>query len=372
MNIPQLTRTLLLTGALAAFAGCTTAENTAAPTAAAQGSEQYRPKLFKRFGEHVNTPDGLAVDKQGNIFLSVPNFVNKTYPASIIRRDAATGRWAGFTTALVHPDSKLAGPMGIEVAEDGNIYYCDNQYFFDKNYKSRILRIVIGPDGEPLRTEPVIENIKLANAVRIRDNAVYFTDTFFDLPEKNVGGVYRVPFSAFKDKPARLLDKPQHQQDPYLLGTTETKVLPHRGDTAGADGMCFDKDGNIYTGTFGDGSFYVLKRKADGTYEKPVTLLRDPKQLPCVDGVSYHPKKDWVIISDSERNAILYWDIKAAKLGTLWQNGDTDGADGLLDQPCETLVYGDKLIIVNFDWAFPGLSNKKDDEVHTLSVIDLP
>ena len=371
MNIQHLTKTLLLTGALAAFAGCSTAENTSA-TETAKGSAQNAPKVFKRFGDNVNVPDGLAQDRQGNIFLSVPNYVNKAYPASIYKRDAATGKWAGYTVALTHPDTKLAGPMGIEVADDGNIYYCDNQYFFDKNYKSRIMRIVVGPDGEPLRTEPVVENLKLANAIRIRDGAVYFTDTFFDLPGKNLGGVYRVPFSAFKDKPARLLDKPDHEKDPFFLGATDTRILPHRGDAAGADGMCFDKDGNIYTGTFGDGSFYTLKRKADGTYEKPVTLLRDPKQLPCVDGITYYPKKDWVIIADSERNAILYWDIKAAKLGTLWQNGDTDGATGLLDQPCETLIWGNKLIIVNFDWSFPGLLNKENDKVHTLSVLDLP
>jgi hypothetical protein len=354
----------------AVMTGCTGGAEE--PANASQAGHSYKPTLFKRFGENVNVPDGLAQDKNGNIYLSAPNYVNKAYPAAILRRSKETGDWSVFVQALVNPATGLAAPMGIEVAEDGNIYYCDNQYFFNKDYKSRIMRVVIDKNGEPLRIEPVVENIRLANAVRIRGDAVYFTDTFFDIPGKNLGGVYRVPISAFKNGPARLLPKDQADKDPYLLGTTETQVLPVRDDAAGADGMCFDSAGNIYTGTFGDGHFYILKAKSDGSYEKPQTLLQDPKVLPCIDGICYYPKKDWIIITDSQNNAVRYWDIKAGKLGLLWINDDTDGADGLLDQPCEPMVWGDKLLIVNFDWVFPGLKNTKNDEVHTLSVINLP
>jgi hypothetical protein len=294
-----------------------------------------------------------------------------SYPGAIMKMDRKTGAWSVFVTALIHPDTGRGAPMGLEFGEDGHLYYCDNQYFNDKNYKSRIMRVVIDKNGAPLRVEPVIENIKLANAIRLRGNTVFFTDTFFDVDGKNLGGVYRVPISAFKDRTVRLLPKTQYEQDPYCLGVTTTTPLPHRQDTAGADGMCFDKNGNIYTGNFGDGHLYVLKLKKDGTYERPQTLLNDSRQLPCVDGVSYYPKKDWVIIADSERNAMLYWDIKAAKLGLLWMNDDTDGADGLLDQPCESMVWDGKLIVVNFDMKFPGLKNTRNDPVHTLSVIDL-
>ena len=49
----------------------------------------------------------------------------------------------------------------------------------------------------------------------------------------------------------------------------------------------------------------------------------------------------------------------------------TDGADGLLDQPCEPMVWGDKLLVVNFDMTFPGLKNTGNDPVHTVSVITL-
>jgi sugar lactone lactonase YvrE len=349
----------------------TVAWGVTAADATAKLDERYRPELFKQFGDHVNTPDGLAQDKDGNIFMAAPNFVDQSYAGTIMKMCKKSGRWSVFVAGLLHPDTKRGAPMGMEFDEAGNLYYCDNQYFFDKGYKSRVIRVVIDKDGQPVKLEPVVENIKLANALRIRGNVVYFTDTFFDIEGKNQGGVYRVPMSAFKDRPARLLPKEQAGNDPYCLGVTETVPLPERKDIAGADGMCFDKNGNIYTGNFGDGHFYVIRLKADGTYDKMATLLNDPKVFPCCDGICYYAKKDWVIMTDSARNAVLYWDIKAGKLGTLWMNDDTCGKDGLLDQPCEPMVWGSKLIVVNFDMSFPGLKNSKNDPMHTVSVINL-
>ncbi len=343
----------------------------AAADSECKSDEKYRPKLFKRFGDIANVPDGLAQDRYGNVYCAAPNFVDQSYPGAIMKMDRKTGKWSVFVAGLNHPETGRGFPMGMEFGEDGHLYYCDNQYFSDKNYKSRVLRVIIGKCGEPLKIEPVVENIKLANALRARGNAIYFTDTFFDLEGKNLGGIYCVPVSAFRQGPVRLLPKEQWEKDPYCIGVTETTPLPHRKDTAAADGMCFDKKGNIYTGNFGDGHLYIMRIQKDGSYAKPETLVHDPKVMPSVDGVCYHAAKEWVVITDSELNAVRYWDIKAGTLGLLWMNGDTDGADGLLDQPCEPMVWDDKLLVVNFDMSFPGLKNTKNDEVHTISVIDI-
>ena len=58
---------------------------------------------------------------------------------------------------------------------------------------------------------------------------------------------------------------------------------------------------------------------------------------------------------------------------TLHRNGDTDGADGGLDEPCELLVDGDRLVVINMDWWFEceWLTNTKTDQPFTVSVIDL-
>jgi len=362
------------TWALAAMMTATVTSHVMAaqPASSYKFSEKQRPKLFKQFGDIVNVPDGMAQDRQGNFYVSAPNLVNQAYPGAIMKFDRKTKQWSVFYSALLNPDTKLGFPMGMEFGEDGNLYYADNQYFTDKNYKSRIIRINIDPKtGEALSADPVVENIKLANAVRCRGNAVYFTDTFFDLKDKNLGGVYCVPFSAFRNGPVKLLNKEDCEKDPYCLGTTSC-TPNHRGDNAAADGMCFDKAGNIYTGNFGDGHFYVMKLGKDGKYGKPETLVNDQKKLTCVDGVNYYEKKNWVIIADSENNAIHYWDIGNGTLETLWANDDADGSDGLLDQPCECIVWDGKLIISNFDNTFDGLKNKKNDSYHTLSVIALP
>ncbi len=334
--------------------------------------EKYRPKIFKQFTDLVNVPDGMTQDKEGNFYVACPNLVDQSYPGIIMKFGKKSKKWEIFLAAPVHPETKKGFPMGLEFGEDGNLYYADNQYFLDKNYKSRLMRVIICKDtGAPIKVETVVENVKLTNAVRCRGNAVYFTDTFFDLKDKNAGGVYCVPFSAFEKAPVKLLNKEDAEKDPYCLGITYC-TPNHRGDIAATDGMCFDKKGNIYTGNFGDGHFYTLKLQPDGSYAKPLSLFQNTKQLPCVDGVNYYEKKNWVIIADSERNAVVYWDIDAAKLGMLWINDDTDGADGLLDQPCECIVWNEQLVVSNFDVTFPGLKNQKNDPVHTLSVIKLP
>ncbi len=60
---------------------------------------------------------------------------------------------------------------------------------------------------------------------------------------------------------------------------------------------------------------------------------------------------------------------------TLYKNGDTDGADGSLDQPCEVIIRGKELILVNMDmaWAVPAALqvNTEVDQPYTLSVIKL-
>lgn len=351
-----------------------------------QGDGKYRPRLFKQFGDVVNLPDGLTQDREGNIYMSAPNLIDKSYAGVVMKRCFKTGKWSVFVAGAISPKTGRGCPMGIEYGPDGNIYYCDNQYFLSKNYASRIMRIVVDPQTkEALKVETVVENIKLANAIRFYEGDLFFTDTYFDLPGAvGIGGVYRVPMSECRTKPVKLLAKDDYKKDPYFLGNTETKPLPGRGgDNSGADGLAIASNGDLYFGTFGSGRFYTMKRKADGSYEQPRLIFEDPKVFPCCDGICFDPVKNRIIMTDSALNAIHTWDIAAEKrgegakaFGELWKNGDTDGADGLLDQPCEPLIWKNpdgkrQLVVVNFDMAFPGLVNKVNDPIHTLSVIDL-
>lgn len=55
---------------------------------------------------------------------------------------------------------------------------------------------------------------------------------------------------------------------------------------------------------------------------------------------------------------------------TLSQNGDTDGSNGLLDEPAEPLLLNNRLYIANYDVPQKGTINRKSDAPHTISVLE--
>ena len=60
------------------------------------------------------------------------------------------------------------------------------------------------------------------------------------------------------------------------------------------------------------------------------------------------------------------------RITVLAQNGDTDGADGLLDQPGEPIVWNGKLVVTCFDMVTgKDKVNTKHDKPHTICVIPL-
>ncbi len=334
----------------------------------APAAEKYRPKLFLSLPQYLNVPDGMALDKQGNIILACPNYyVDQRYPAVLVKITPAN-QWSIWLQMPIHPDTNRSGPMGLEFGPDGNLYVADLQYFWSKDYKSRLIRVNV-KDGRPVSTDVVVDGFKLSNAVRWRGNSVYVSDTFFDLPDKpNMSGIYR--FSLDELQKGKITLKPL-AQDPHLIAQFET--IPHeRGDNAGADGMAFDSKGNLYCALFGDGSIHKITFDKGGNVTSDKCIVRD-KRLPCGDGLVCDPKTDKIYIADSQSNAIHVLDVsrEPAKLSTLWENEDADGSNGLLDQPCEPFIRGNELIISCFDGNFPGLKNKSHDKFHTISVIRL-
>lgn len=169
----------------------------------------------------------------------------------------------------------------------------------------------------------------------------------------------------------KVMLKPKGEDDPHLVATSVTKPFAERGnDASGADGMTFDSRGNLYFGHFGDGQLFKLVFNPDGSV-KSKERVAGPPQLICCDGMVCDTRTDQIYIADSARNAILVFDTRDNSVTTLWENDDTNGAGGLLDQPCEPALRGDDLFIANFDVPFPGLKNKKHDPPNTISIIRL-
>ncbi len=334
--------------------------------------QTFRPRLLISLPDELNTPDGMRLDKKtGNMIVACPNFNDLKHPAKLIQITPDNKCEVYFDKCPKHPESGYAHPMGMDFGPDGNLYYADNQYFNDKDkkhYWSRVIRVNV-KDGKPIDADVVVEGFKLANAVMFHGDNLFVTDTFFDLPGESKSGVYRIGLDEIRKGPVML--KPKGEVDPHLLLTSVTKPISERGnDIAGADGMTFDSKGNLYFGHFGDGQLFKVTFNPDGSIKTKARLI-GPPQLTCCDGMFCDVRTDKIYIADAARNAIRVLDTQDNSITTLWENNDTDGASGLLDEPCETAIRGDNLIIANFDVPFPGVKNTKYDKPYTISVISL-
>ena len=331
-----------------------------------------KPSLFLTMDSKTcSVPDGMALDAQGDIILAAPNYIDyeKVGGAKLFRIDKNRKVSVWFSDLPKHPDTGKVHPMGIEFGPDGNLYIADNQYFNDKNYKSRLLRVVM-ENGKPVRCEVAASGFKLANAVRWHKDKVYVSDTHFDLADKkNQSGVYAISLDEMKKGEVKL--KPD-ARDSHLVAQYTAKAIPGSdGENDGADGVTFDSQGRLYSGRFGDGVISRTTFDADGRPISQKVLVDDPS-INCCDGIICDPRTDRIYITNSKRNSIHVYDVNKKTFRIISENGDTNGADGSLDQPCEPLVMGNKLVVVNFDMPFPGMKNTKHDMPVTLSVLNLP
>ena len=317
-----------------------------------------------------SVPDGMSVAADGSIILAAPNYIDyeKVGGAKLFRIDKNRNVSVWFDKLPAHPDTGKVHPMGIEFGPDGNLYIADNQYFNNKDYKSRLLRVVV-ENGKPVRCEVAASGFKLANAVRWHNGKVYVSDTHFDLPgQPNHSGVYAISLEELNQGEVKI--EPLGQ-DSHLVAEYVAKATPgSEAETDGADGVTFDNQGRMYSGRFGDG---VLSRTTFNNAGEPISqeILVDDPSITCCDGIVCDKDTNKIYITNSKRNTIHVYDPAKSTFQIIAENNDTTGAGGLLDQPCEPLVIGNQLIIVNFDMPFPGMKNTKHDQPVGLSVIKL-
>ncbi len=364
-----------------------------------------KPTLFANLGDECYTPDGMTVsDETGLLYLNVPNFGRMD--ENMVKADSAQGGYlyevdkdGKATRILEYPileRTGQAGPMGLDFGPDGNLYVCDNQYFHNKDYCSRILRVVF-KDGKPTtEVQVVVEGIKLANGMAWYKDKLFYTDSCFDEDPDEANGVIGsggvFMFTADEITKAGKDGEPSikikaGKDEPHCVAYVKVQKLG-RGDNTGPDGICVDKNGTVWFGNFGNGFLYSLRPNDAGEYKQEnvenvfdALNQRVPERGPnagtkleCCDGIFYDANLDCVFIDDSVNNAI--WMFKPRDKGqqvrpvVMWMNDDNDGGEGLLDQPCEAVVYAGKVLFVNFDWPFPGMKNKTVDMPGTISAID--
>lgn len=322
-----------------------------------------QPRLAYDLPEKYNTPDGLALAPDNSMLLSVNNAGNPAYPAVILR--LTDQGYTEFATPPPSPATQKASPFDIAYGPDGNVYYCDNQFTTDPNNKSRLMRIRI-VNGQAGTIEAVVDGFRLSNGLVWKGNTLYVTDSQWDLPGVDNGSaVFKFTLdelntvngsNSIKLIPASL--------DPHILTTFVTQVGLD-GDDLGCDGIDFDSKGNLFTGLFGSGVMYKLSLNTDGSLASKTEFARPP----CVDGLVINRNTDNIYVCDAKHNAI--WIISpTGAMRVLSQNGDTDGSNGLLDEPAEVLIRNNKLYISNYDVPQKGTLNTRSDAPHTLSVLE--
>jgi len=309
-----------------------------------------------------NTPDGMCLLPDGNIILSVPNFNDPSQP-SVLMKITPDNKAEVFIELPNHPETgKPMGPLGICVAPSGDLFLAD--YQMEGERQSRVMRIVM-KDGQPQEIVPVITGFRVCNAVVVRDGYLYVSETQIDPEAKPAtSGVFRFKLENLEDAVIELATPVT--DDAHLIAKLETfdETLP-----LGADGLCFDNEGNLYIGNFADGTVHKVEFDAEGNVTSNKVFAK-ADFMKCADGLFFDPNSEKIYVADSRANAVEMVSLDGS-VQTLAQNGDTDGLDGGMDQPCEVLVRNGEVIVSNMDRPVAGCINTEYSKPCTLSVIKL-
>ena len=126
-------------------------------------------KLFTLLPEElVCTPDGMAIDRDGNLILSCPNFADLSMPSCVLKidKDRNIKKWFDV------PRNEYTGEaraMGIEFGPDGDLYLVDNAGWTGEPhmvFTGRILRLRLN-DAGVVKCTVVADNMEHPNGIRI-------------------------------------------------------------------------------------------------------------------------------------------------------------------------------------------------------------
>jgi hypothetical protein len=284
-------------------------------------NSEGKARLLVELPDYCNTPDGMALMPDGSFVLSAPNY-NDANDGAFILQISADNKVSKFFNPPPHPVTKVAAPMGICVAPSGDLYYADNQ-FFQSPETSRVMRIAM-KDGKPQKAVTVVSGMNVANAVAIKGDYLYVSETIL-VPDSKplISGIFR-----FKIGDEALKLKSPVESDPHLIAKI-TSYHPTIG--FGADGLCFDSKGNLYCGNFADGTIHKITFDDQGEVASNEIWVKSPK-MKCADGLCCDKKTDRILVADMIQNAIQMIHPDGT-VETIAINGDTNGADGGIDQP---------------------------------------
>jgi len=325
------------------------------------GLQLSAPKVFIKLDSTCMTPDAMAFDESGNIFLSITNATTFDQFGAKIIKLSPTGTILGTWTSLPeHPVTGKVHPMGMAVGSDGFLYVVDNQRFAGHQNASRVLRAKL-QNGEIRNIETVVTGLNVANGLRFYEGYIYVTDALTDNERKS--GLFRFDTRDLNKQPIHIDPK---NRSAYLVHEMELDKNTPNG--VGVDGLDFDANGNLYVGNFSDGTLTKIKPDKNSGKHEITTVIKDIRLVGC-DGIFFDKPSNSLLIANFLENSILQYNLSTEKLTVLWKNEDA-ACNADLDSPCDLAVFDNQLVVVNFD-TYTTNANKTIDNCNTITVFDL-
>ncbi|MCL2306195.1 MAG: SMP-30/gluconolactonase/LRE family protein [Planctomycetaceae bacterium] len=318
-------------------------------------------------GDQFNTPDGMAVDCQGNIILAVPNAYAREGGTWLLKI-TPDEKVEKYFWLKPHPQTNKACPLGIVFGSDGHLYICDAQGIGgDTTHKSRILRVV-HQNGKPVSEETLVTGLVQANGIAFANSNIYFTETQFveEIKESPIeSGVFCFSLNEFRNLHRPIQVGPNGNDRHCIFKfKTENPDWP-----IGANGIGATPDGGfVYVANFGDKQIIELTLDKIGYKVLSSRVCVEGGPIESVDGLRVCPK-GYIFFADFAGNAVHVANPANGKVFVLAKDpmGGT-GAGGELDCVSEVCLRGSKLYCSNIDLPYCG---NKNDQPHTLSVLDL-
>ncbi|WP_373213221.1 SMP-30/gluconolactonase/LRE family protein [Ruminococcus sp. 5_1_39BFAA] len=295
--------------------------------------------------EYVCTPDGMEIDRDGNLIVSCPNYADDNMSGCVIRIDKEKNISKWFDVP-VHPETGIARNMGIAFDSQWNMFICDNQPWSGKEelaWKGRMLKVIFDEEGKVKDWYTVADGMEHPNGVRIYKNYMYVTQSYLTKVKDESGNlvscVYRFPLDA------RDIAITNTLEDEYIFTTFVTN---NPRCQYGADGIEIDSKGNMYVGNFGDGEVWKIRLDENGDMIDKEVYARNPDELVSTDGMIMDEATGNLYIADFNNNAIVMVD-KDRNVRRIAQSPDCDGFHGELDQPGEPIIWQGKIVASCFD-----------------------
>lgn len=324
-------------------------------------------KLFCILPDYVCTPDGMEIDQYGNLVLSCPNFADDALSGCVVKIDKAGNVKKWFDVPVLE-ETGVARNMGIAFDSEYNVYLCDNQGWSERPellYKGRVLRLKVDDEGNILESRVVAWGMEHPNGIRIRGNYMYVTQSYLHPIHhesgKLVSGVYRFALDEENVK----VNNDLSDKNLFATFVTENPDCQY-----GADGIVFDREGNLYVGNFGDASINRITFREDGSLLENKAIAKDFSQLESTDGMIFDENGS-LYIADFNANSIGMM-TPDGTIRRIAQSPDSDGLHGELNQPGEPIVWDGRIIASCFDLVTgPGKVNTGHSMPATLAQLEL-